>query len=169
MTSQPNVSSPPFPSPPPDASMPVGSNTGVVPLKKGQQSPFFGRRRDLPVLGRAQGGSDGNITISEAAIDWTFRPADLQGVRDAFAVYVTGESMLPKYKAQDLAYVHPAKRPVKGRFVLVETTEHRGFIKQFLKWDGDTLVLNQFNPAQEIRLPRHDVLRLMLVIGSLDC
>lgn len=169
MTDHADASSHPSPAPPQNVLLAKGTKTGAATLQKRQQAPFFGRRRDLPVLGRAQGGSDGNMTISEAAIDWTFRPADLQGVRDAFAVYVTGESMQPKYKAQDLAYVHPAKRPVKGRFVLVETTEHRGFIKQFVKWDGDTLVLNQFNPAREIRLPRHDILRVMLVIGSLDC
>jgi len=129
---------------------------------------LFGGRRDLPVLGRAQGGSDGNIVIEDGAIDWTFRPADLQGVRDAFAVYVTGNSMLPKYKDKDLAYVHPGKTPRRGRYVLVETREHRGFIKQFDRWDGDILVLRQYNPAEEIRIPRADVLRILLVIGSLD-
>jgi len=133
-----------------------------------QQPAPFGRLQDLPILGRAQGGSDGNMTLNDTAIDWTFRPADLQGVRDAFAVFVTGDSMVPKYKNQDLAYVHPSKRPVKDRFVLVETVDHSGFIKQFVRWDGDTLVLRQFNPAQEILLPRQEVLRLMLVIGSLD-
>lgn len=133
-----------------------------------RQPAPFGRARDLPILGRAQGGSDGNMTMNDSAIDWTFRPADLQGVKDAFAVFVTGESMLPKYKNQDLAYVHPTKRILKGRFVLVETTDHSGFIKQFVRWEGDTLILRQYNPAQEIRLDRQDVLRVMLVIGSLD-
>ncbi|NVJ70570.1 MAG: S24 family peptidase [Alphaproteobacteria bacterium] len=128
----------------------------------------FGAPRDLPVLGRAQGGSDGNIVIDNTAIDWTFRPADLQGVKDAFAVFVTGDSMLPKYKPQDLAYVRPRKPPQRGRYVLVETADHSGFIKQFVKWDGATLVLKQFNPAQEVRIPREHVRKVLLVIGSLD-
>ncbi|SDD52941.1 S24 family peptidase [Kordiimonas lacus] len=128
----------------------------------------FGPMRDLPVLGRAQGGKDGSIVMEDSAIDWTFRPADLQGVKNAFAVFVTGDSMVPKYKNQDLAYVHPTKPPRRGRFVLVETAEHTGFIKQFVKWDGQDLVLKQYNPAHEIRLPREQVLRVLLVIGSLD-
>lgn len=132
-------------------------------------TPYFGKERSLPVLGRAQGGSDGNLVIEEAAIDWTFRPADLQGVNDAFAVYVSGDSMAPKYKNGDLIYVHPAKPLVKGRFVLVETLEHKGFIKQFVALQEDTLVLQQFNPNEEITIPRSDVLRVMLAIGSLDC
>ncbi len=138
------------------------------PLANTQRLQAFGPKRDLPVLGRAQGGKDGNIVMEDNAMDWTFRPADLQGVKDAFAVYVTGDSMVPKYKNQDLAYVHPTKAPRKGRFVLVETSDHTGFIKQFIKWDGQELVLKQFNPAREIRLAREKVLRVLLVIGSLD-
>ena len=106
--------------------------------------------------------------IEDGAIDWTFRPADLQGVEDAFAVFVTGDSMHPKYANNDIVYVHPHKPPRKGRYVLVELDGHRGLVKRFEKWDGDTLVLTQFNPAQEIRLRRADVLRVMLIIGSLD-
>ncbi len=133
-----------------------------------RQPAPFSRARDLPILGRAQGGNDGNMTFNDPAIDWTFRPADLQGVKDAFAVFVTGDSMLPKYKNQDLAYVHPSKRIPKDRFVLVEAADHSGFIKQFARWEADTLILRQYNPAQEIRLERNDVLRVMLVVGSLD-
>ena len=132
------------------------------------QQPSFSAARDLPVLGRAQGGSDGNLVLDENAIDWTFRPADLQGVKDAFAVYVTGDSMVPKYGDGDLAYVHPRKPPRSDRFVLVETRDHSGFIKQFVGWEDGVLVLRQFNPAEEIRLARPDVRRVMLVIGSLD-
>ena len=129
----------------------------------------FSENRCLPVRGRAEGGRDGNFVIEEHPIDWTFRPADLQGVNDAFAVFVSGDSMLPKYKNGDLAYVHPTRSVVKHRYVLVETTEHKGFIKQFVSWQDDMLVVRQFNPEQEIQLPRDQVLRMMLVIGSLDC
>lgn len=133
--------------------------------------PFdtFSRDRSLPVLGRAQGGDDGNVVIEEHPIDWTFRPADLQGVSDAFAVFVSGNSMVPKYKNGDLVYVHPSHTLTKHRFALVETKEHKGFIKQFVGWQGDTLILHQFNPDMEIILDREQVLRVMLAIGSLDC
>lgn len=134
-----------------------------------RESLAFSNCRSLPVRGRAQGGSDGNVVVEEHPIDWTFRPADLQGVNDAFAVYVSGASMSPKYKNGDLVYVHPTKRVAKGRYVLVETREHKGFIKQFVAWRNDTLVLQQFNPAKEIVLPKSEILRVMLAIGSIDC
>ena len=129
---------------------------------------FNTHRRDLPVLGRAQGGNDGNMIMNDTAIDWTFRPADLQGVDDAFAVFVTGDSMVPKYSEGDLVYVHPSRRPRRNRFVLVEQRGHRGFIKQFIKWQEQELVLRQFNPEKEIRIPATEVLHVKLIIGSLD-
>ena len=125
--------------------------------------------RSLPVHGRAQGGSDGNLIVEENPIDWTFRPADLQDVDEAFAIYVSGASMMPKYKNGDLVYVHPSRNISKGRFVLVETKEHKGFIKQFTAWRGDMLILQQFNPLKELTLHRSEILRVMLAIGSLDC
>ena len=124
--------------------------------------------RDLPVLGRAQGGSDGNIVMEDGAIDWAYRPTTLEGVTDAFAVLVTGDSMMPKYAVGDLVYVNPEKQPRKGRYVLVELEGHRGLVKQFDRWDNDILVLQQFNPAQEMRFSRSQVLRVLAIIGSMD-
>lgn len=138
-------------------------------LAASNHKPAFTENRCLPVRGRAEGGKDGNFVIEEQPIDWTFRPADLQGVNDAFAVFVSGDSMVPKYKNGDLVYVHPAKAITKQRYVLIETTEHKGFIKQFIGWQDDHLVLQQYNPEQEIIIPKEKILRLMLVIGSLDC
>jgi len=83
-------------------------------------------------------------------------------------VFVTGDSMAPKYKNQDLAYIHPSKKPRRNRFVLVETLDHHGFIKQFSRWDKDMLILKQFNPEKEIHIPRVNVRKVMMVIGSLD-
>ncbi|MEX0298158.1 MAG: helix-turn-helix transcriptional regulator [Kordiimonas sp.] len=128
----------------------------------------FGSSRDLPVRGRAQGGDEGSLVIEEQPIDWTYRPADLQGVHGAFAVFVTGDSMEPKYKNQDIAYIHPTQPVRRGRYVLVETNGHSGFIKKFERWEGNTLVVKQFNPARDIRIAREDVRRVMMVIGSLD-
>ena len=144
-------------------------SASIPAAKTHTQKQAFTDSRCLPVRGRAQGGQDGNFIIEEQPIDWTFRPADLQGVNDAFAVFVSGDSMVPKYKNGDLVYVHPTRSITKNRYVLVETTEHKGFIKQFVSWQEDTLIVQQFNPMQEVRIPKETVLRLMLVIGSLDC
>jgi len=128
----------------------------------------FSSKKNLPVRGRAQGGEDGNMIIEEHPIDWTYRPADLQGVHGAFAVFVTGDSMVPKYKNQDLAYVHPTQNIRRGRHVLVETKDQGGFIKLFEGWEKDTLIVSQYNPEKTLCFQRREIRSLMLVIGSLD-
>lgn len=143
--------------------------TSKYPKTNMATKPFSrNRHRDLPVLGRAQGGQDGNLTLAGDTIEWTYRPADLTGVHDAFAVFVTGDSMVPKYSDGDLAYVHPDKPIRHGRHVLLETTDHHAFIKKFIKWDGNRLILEQYNPDKQLHFDRNDVLRLMLIIGSMD-
>lgn len=128
----------------------------------------FSAAKDLPIHGRAQGGEEGNISIEEHPIDWTFRPADLQGVQGAFAVFVTGDSMEPKYKNQDLAYIHPTLRPLPGRYVLIETIARGSFIKRFESWRKDKLVVRQYNPEKNLYFERQEIRSLMTVIGSLD-
>lgn len=143
------------------------SLSSLRPPPRGGFSPFS-RRKDLPVHGRAQGGEEGSLVIEDNPIDWTYRPADLQDVHGAFAVFVTGNSMMPKYKNQDIAYIHPSQTVRRGRYVLIETKKRGGFIKEFQGWEGDTLVVRQFNPVKELRFDRSEVKNVMLVIGSLD-
>jgi len=38
-------------------------------------------------------------------------------------------------------------------------------IKQFVRWDADTLVLRQLNPPEELRVPRDEVEECHLVVG----
>jgi len=127
----------------------------------------FSESRDLPVIGKAAGG-DGALVIDAAPIDWTFRPADLRGVQDAFAVYVTGDSMVPKYLDGDLLYVHPGRPIRKGRHILLETSDHHGLVKRFEGWEEDHIVLTQYNPALTFRIQRSKILRTMLIIGSIE-
>lgn len=139
-----------------------------APTPDPQPTVAFSDKRDLPVMGRAQGGPDGNIIINDDPIDWTLRPPRLSGVQEAFAIYVTGDSMSPKYEDGDLLYVHPNLPIKKGRYVVIETRDLRGLIKQFQKWEGDELVISQYNPAKEIRINKQEIKRVMLVIGSMD-
>jgi len=123
--------------------------------------------KDLPILGFAQGGFEGNDVTNQEPLDWTYRPPSLENISDAFAVFVTGDSMEPEYHAGDLVYVNPQATPRAGHYVLVEAKEHRGFIKKFIKWCGDYLVLEQFNPKTELWIEKANVLRLMAVVDDI--
>lgn len=119
--------------------------------------------RDIPVLGRAQGGPDGKFTFNGEILGWELRPPMLEGVREAFAVYVDGESMFPRYKPGETVWVNPNKPARQGDDVVVQIYPHEdgespsGFIKEFKGWQGNDLVLQQYNPMQEIKVPRKTV------------
>ena len=67
--------------------------------------------RDLPVLGAVKGGSEGFYFNEGEAKEYLVRPPILAGVATAFALYVEGDSMEPRYFAGELLYVNP-NRPI---------------------------------------------------------
>ena len=122
--------------------------------------------RDLPVMGTVEGGS-GNVYFNEGeAKEYIIRPPSLTGVSNAFALYVHGESMEPRYYAGEVLYVNPNRPLTKGCFVAVETTDKMSLIKQFVRRSDDLLVLTQFNPPKEIRIPVAQVKHIYRITGS---
>ena len=98
-------------------------------------------------------------------VGYTAPPANLAGVHGAYAIYMRGEAMEPRYEQSWLLHVNPNKPPTRGRDVVVYKKDRTVLIKQFVRWENDTLVLRQLNPAQELRIPRNEVVECHLVVG----
>lgn len=116
-------------------------------------------RRDLPIYASAQGGADGMTVIPEP-IDWVDRPADLLHAKEAFGVYLLGDSMHPRFEQGDMVIVSPALPPAQGNDVLIcahkpdgETT---ALVKRLLRVERDAWYVEQFNPPKKYRLPKTD-------------
>jgi phage repressor protein C with HTH and peptisase S24 domain len=122
--------------------------------------------RDLPVMGAVKGGAEGFYFNEGEAKEFVVRPPALGGVSNAFALYVDGESMEPRYYAGEMLYVNPNRPITRGCFVAVEMDDGQGLIKQFVRRNDDHLVLAQFNPPKEIRLPVAQVKRIYRITGS---
>ncbi|HYC05527.1 MAG TPA: S24 family peptidase [Azospirillaceae bacterium] len=110
--------------------------------------------RDVPVRGTAVGGLDADFFFNGGTVDWVRRPPGLQATRDAFAIYVAGSSMSPRYEEGDLVYVHPARPPRSGDDVLIELHGRDGepgpcYIKRLLRRTPTLIVAAQFNPARD--------------------
>lgn len=133
--------------------------------------PEFSDER-LPVLGKAVGGSDGKFMFNGEPIEYVMRPPALRNVREAYCVYVDGESMEPRYFAGELVYVHTGRPPRAREFVVVELHPDQqgdpasGYVKQFQRWTGEYLVLSQLNPVKEIKIPKARVKGLHPIVGS---
>jgi phage repressor protein C with HTH and peptisase S24 domain len=120
----------------------------------------------IPIRSAGRGGNDQEMFLEDGPIGYTSRPANLGGVRAAYAIYMVGDSMEPRYEPGWLLHINPFKPPTRGRDVVVYKLGQVVLIKQFVGWEGDTLVLRQLNPPLTLRIPRTEVRECHLVVGA---
>lgn len=142
----------------------------VLPNASPRQHSVMFPTRKLNVVGRAGTSASGELIMSPEIVETVPCPPGLEDVADAYAVYVTGESMEPRYFAGEIVYIHPNRPYRKGDFVLVQVDADdafpHGYIKQFVTFSPTTLTLRQLNPDIEIEFPRAKVLSIHLAILS---
>jgi phage repressor protein C with HTH and peptisase S24 domain len=135
-------------------------------------------QRDLPVYGTAVGGQEKNGDFdfnTGDIVDYLPRPPRLQGARAAFAVYLVGVSMEPRFREGAPVLVHPGLPAKPGDDVLVELkpsgdgAPHPGLVKRLVSRTETRLRLQQFNPPDDnIIVPMKRVLRIYRVIPYED-
>jgi len=136
---------------------------GRPPSARAAMPPAGGDQ--MPIRSAGRGGPDQQMFLEDGPIGFTARPANLGGVRDAYAIYMVGDSMEPRYEQGWLLHVNPFKPPTRGRDVVVYKTTQAVLIKQFIGWQGDSLVLRQLNPDETFRVPRAEIVECHLIVG----
>lgn len=129
------------------------------------RQPVVTTNKMLPVLGMAVGGEDGRYIFNGSVIDYVVCPPSLENVAGAYAVYIDGESMYPRFKAGETVWVHPGKPARRGDDVIVQLKPIEddgsppwGYVKEYVGRQGNNLVLRQYNPPIEIQFDVNDVL-----------
>jgi peptidase S24-like protein len=128
----------------------------------------------IRVHGAAQGGPDGLFPWNGEIVDYVSRPPHLAGATDAYAVYVAGSSMEPRYYAGELVYIHPGKPVTTGAFVLVQVKPEsegdtpRAFIKRLVRRTATKWTFEQFNPPKEIDIKAADVVSTHRIVGTAE-
>jgi phage repressor protein C with HTH and peptisase S24 domain len=126
----------------------------------------------IPVYGQAVGGKDGQFILNGNQVSEVLAPSSLSSVRDAYAVYVVGDSMEPRYFAGETVFVNPRLPIGKGAFVVAqisggdEAEPHHAFIKRFVSQDSRRLRLEQYNPKKVIEFPTSKVVSVHRIIMS---
>lgn len=115
---------------------------------------FATMSRDLPVMGTAAGGNNGDFSQNGTIADYVRRPAVLDGVKNAFAIYLVGDSMSPRFEHGDLIIVHPGRPIVSGCDVLIELHAVDGevghcMVKTYLRKANGSYILRQYNPPRD--------------------
>lgn len=162
----------------------AGSAADLIPTA----APNPELARDIPVLGTAEGAAEpvdangnhgGHAATVEAmellvgeVIERKARPTSLIGRREIYALYVSGDSMAPRFERGELVYVDPRRPPAIGDDVIVQlrdssANEHadpdtvvRVLIKRLAKKRPDAWEFEQFNPALRFTLPTSAIARI---------
>ena len=119
----------------------------------------------IPVRSAGRGGSEQEMFLQDGPIDYVRRPPSLAQVRDAYAIYVVGDSMQPRFRPGQILHVNPFKPAQPGAGVVVTKTNGAVLIKEFVRQDGKTLHVRQYNPAETLDYLTAEVAAVHVVVG----
>jgi phage repressor protein C with HTH and peptisase S24 domain len=145
---------------------------GPTPPKPAAAASRPGTMEKLKVLGMAECGADGWSLWNGDVIDLIDRPASLAGVPHAYAVYVVGASMEPRYHPGEVVHIHPGRPIEVGAYVLVQRKPKAAgdtplaIIKRLARRTGAKITLEQFNPPRLFEIKAGDIVSIHRVVGS---
>ncbi|MGY0779843.1 S24 family peptidase [Azospirillum argentinense] len=122
----------------------------------------------IPIRGGARGGNEQEMFLNDV-IGYTARPSSLKDVKDAYSMYMVGDSMSPRYEPGWLLYVHPHKPPKPGRAVVVEKTNDAVMVKVLRSWKHGKIELISINTQEypePIIIDERNVRCVHVIVGS---
>ena len=148
-----------------------GSEAVTISPNASVAGPVRATRDETPIYGHGAGGTDGKFILNGQQVGTILTPPSLDGVTSAYAVYVHGESVYPRYESGEVVHVNP-NRPVRqGDWVVLqvrtgEPGELAGFVKKFVSRSAKEVVVEQLNPPRKLRFPTKDVHAVHKIVGS---
>ncbi|MGB9142596.1 MAG: helix-turn-helix transcriptional regulator [Aestuariivirga sp.] len=123
--------------------------TDLLTGRKGQPP----KRKQIPLLGLARAGKGGYFDDSGFPAGNGWDEIDVPGVTDtaAYALEITGDSMLPVYREGDTIIVSPGATVRKGDRVVVKTADGQVMAKIMQRQTAKNVELASFNAAHETK------------------
>lgn len=153
----------------------VGAADGHIPrLVDVAQAAESRLLQPLPVYGSAVGGMDGAFEFNGRINEYIDRPPQLAGVKNAYGVYITGDSMFPVFRPGWLAHVNPNRPLTPGCGVVVQLRPDDPespplcYIKEYVRRTASRLVVRQYNPEGEYDWPLDRVIAAHRIVGIAD-
>ncbi len=112
------------------------------------------KKQTVPLIGLAQAGAGGFFTDGgfPAGAGWDEIAFPDVGQSHAWALEISGDSMLPVYRDGDIVVVNPEAPVRRGDRVVVKTTEGEVLAKELKRQTGKTLELRSLNASHEDRV-----------------
>lgn len=126
----------------------------------------------VPLLGQGAAGPNGAFPFNGERVADIPAPPSLQGVHNAYAIYVFGDSMEPRYEQGEIVFVDPTRPARSGDYVVVQIadeekgTPHEGYIKQYVRQNQKQLTLFQFKPKKTLTFPMSKVKSIEVIVFS---
>ena len=122
----------------------------------------------IPVYGAAQGGEGFDVSHVEGPVDQIARPPYLADAKDPYGVFVVGDSMESRFFVGEIVIVHPGLPVRRGGWCVAQFRagdEVHAIVKRYRSLNDEQIVLEQLNPATEIRFKRADLVAIHRVVG----
>ena len=120
----------------------------------------------VPVYGIATGDSQKRLLFSaDNVVDWVPRHPAQSGIDNAFAIYVSSNTMEPRYFQGELVYLHPGRPPEMNRDCIIEMKNGTVCVRRFMRWNENKIRVAQFNPPEEKDISRDEIKAVYIVIG----
>ena len=109
--------------------------------------------KQIPLLGLARAGKGGYFDDSGFPVGNGWDEIDVPGVTDntAYALEITGDSMLPVYREGDTIIVSPGATVRKGDRVVVKTIDGQVMAKVMQRQTAKNVELASFNAAHDTK------------------
>lgn len=134
-------------------------------LSSGGTPPEPGRL--IPVRSAARGGNEQEMFLEDGPIDHRPCPGFVGHVRDAYAIYVVGESMVPMYRPGQLLYINPHKPPTPGRGIVITKNNQAVLIKELVRTTSFGLVVREYQPKlREFTVAQSEIQEAHAVVGA---
>jgi phage repressor protein C with HTH and peptisase S24 domain len=130
---------------------------------------------DVPVKGTAAGSHlRGAFQLEvDTIVDWVRRPPALMNATHAYALFVEGSSMEPRYQPGDLIFVHPDRPPRPGDTVVVQAqnSQHdpiEATIGTLRRRTEKAVVIAKLNPSADVEIRADTVKAIHKVLTTND-
>lgn len=125
--------------------------------------------RAIPHIGLAQAGKGGYFDDAGFPAGTGWDEILFPAVEDehAYALEISGDSMMPLYREGDIVIVSPAASLRRGDRVVVKTREGEVLAKELVRKTAKTLELRSLNPAHEdLQFPLTDILWISRIVWA---
>ena len=125
--------------------------------------------QSVPLIGFAEAGSGGYFDDGGLPVGKGWDEIAFPAVTDehAYALEISGDSMLPAYRDGDVIIVSPAAPVRRGDRVVVRTKNDEVIVKELKRQTGKSMELKSLNPDHPERvLPLDDVLWVARIVWA---